>query len=875
VTSSNSDDSQTAVFRAVDDTQTAVLRDVDDTQTAVRPPQASSHGPEGEALVVEVRASLETLGRLLEHERRFQKHVVTSIRSAVADAEARLGRAELRVAVVGEPSSGKTTLLDALLGERVLGTRAIDVPVTLRAAPELDYRARLASGAHEHFAKRFPDRAGGTRTELAEVEKEILRASEDQPGVLRELSAAGGALEVAEDNLEEISQELEAIRERAEHSTLARTSRDSEHAELKRAAERAELAIPALVRRRPAWWAIWHWMVWTLVAPFVYLRFRQRRNLLQALDRSEKELSSAEAASNIARERQRVLELARADAEGPVDHAKTRLEAARVRTSELEVRTAELGKRRRRLQTELARLDGERRTRFVADLAALLAPERRLVELEIDHPARVLPRDVAMIDVPGAFASDSGKEQRFWEILEEQADACIVVSELDRAVSVKTRAVLQRLRNSVVHAILVLTKLDQAVRTALRQGSRELSETVEQARRIATRRFAREVGRDPDTVLSVAVAAQDALDHPKEAYEGFEREAGKLFQLLRQERALILGSRCALVVRRCIAAAAETEQQAEQAYLDGIGALEARRLPEPSALRLEIVHAAEPQLGVIAGDVVTAAERAIDENVLMIRAACEGLIFGCANKAELRALGPRLGDAIRAGFERAREELNGIASRHGDQALRDVEKNAYDLARQRYDLLPEITRSPGSALAIELFLEPPAMTDEPERRIATAFRIVDKQRLLFLGGGAAAGLLVGSLISPGWGSVVGALVGSLAVFAVSLKSFKQRCSTAVGELVLGSKQSLASGVRASEPTIHACLSLFLDELIDRALSRFGRWIAEPLEAERRAIQTERQKLHDLQQLVARLEEHDRALETLSQAAAQASLGLCR
>src|SRR5262245_59336967 len=181
----------------IDDTQTTVSPNVDDTQTAVRRALDSQHGPEGEALVVEVRASLDTLGRRLEHERRFAKHVVASIRSAVADAEARLGRTELRVAVVGEPGSGKTTLLDALLGVRVLGTKAIDVPVTLRGAPELDFRARFAGGTLDHFAKRFPDRAGPIRAELAEVESEILRASEDQPGVLRELSAAGGALEVA------------------------------------------------------------------------------------------------------------------------------------------------------------------------------------------------------------------------------------------------------------------------------------------------------------------------------------------------------------------------------------------------------------------------------------------------------------------------------------------------------------------------------------------------------------------------------------------------------------------------------------------------------------------------------------------------------
>jgi hypothetical protein len=603
---------------------------------------------------------------------------------------------------------------------------------------------------------------------------------------------------------------------------------------------------------------------------------RQRQLLLGAVNQSEQELSSAQAASDAATERRRELERARSDAEVPFEHTKARLETARERANELEVRTNELVRRRQRLLNELGRLDDERRGRFAADLGVLLdgSPARRLVDLEVDVPARVLPRDIAMIDAPGAFSNDAAAEQRFWALLEEQADACLVVSELDHAVSGKTRAVLQRLRGSVVHAILVLTKLDQAVRTALRQGSRELAETVEQARRIATRRFAREVGRDPETVLSVAVAAQDALEHP-ETYESFEREAGKLFQLLRQERALILGSHCALVVRRCIAAAAEAQRQAEQTYVDRIGTLEAKRRPEPADLRLELVRAAEPELDRIAGDAVTAAGRVVDDNVLLIRAACDTLIFGCVNQAELQALGPRLTETIHTGFERARDELSGIVSKHADQALDGVEKNAYSIARQRYDLLPAITRSPGSALRIELALDPPALSDQPDRRIAEALGFVRRLRIALLAGGATLGVIVGTIVMPGIGSVIGAVLGSLANFGVTLGVRKKRCRAAIGDLVMDTRHSLSLGILASRQTITACMSVFLDELIDRALSRFGRWIAEPLEAERLAIQAERDKLEDLQRLIAALEEHDGALEALSQAATRASLGLCR
>jgi hypothetical protein len=148
-------------------------------------------------------------------------------------------------------------------------------------------------------------------------------------------------------------------------------------------------------------------------------------------------------------------------------------------------------------------------------------------------------------------------------------------------------------------------------------------------------------------------------------------------------------------------------------------------------------------------------------------------------------------------------------------------------------------------------------------------------RFSLLAGGIVLGLALGTLAMPGVGSVVGALFGSLANFALTLGTLKKRSRKAIEELVSLSKVSLVRGIEASRPTIAACLSVFLNELIDRALSRFGRWIAEPLEAERRAIQDERDKLEDLQRLVTRLEAHDHALETLSQVAARASLGICR
>jgi hypothetical protein len=271
-----------------------------DALTETRGPLASSHGVEGDALVVEVRAALETLTRLLDHGQRLGSAMVESIRKAVTDAEARLARSELRVVVVGEPGSGKSTLLDALIGERVFGKSRVMVPVTLRSGPERDYRARFAGGALDHFAKSLPDRSGPLRQELAHVEAAILEANQNQPDMLRELSAAGGALELAEDALDEITRELETIRAEAEDSGRDRLMLTSEHTALRSEAEQAERALPALFRKRPAWWAIWLWPLWLLVVPFLWGRMRRRRTMNRELERSTRELSSVNEANDAA-----------------------------------------------------------------------------------------------------------------------------------------------------------------------------------------------------------------------------------------------------------------------------------------------------------------------------------------------------------------------------------------------------------------------------------------------------------------------------------------------------------------------------------------------------------------------------------------------
>src|SRR5207248_9675811 len=192
-----------------------------------------------------------------------------------------------------------------------------------------------------------------------------------------------------------------------------------------------------------------------------------------------------------------------------------------------------------------------------------------------------------------------------------------------------------QVRDAVPHAILVLTKLDESFEFARKRGTADPNDEVERARKIGTRRFAREVGRDPNAVLSVAVSAEQALregEPTSDARGGFESEIEMAFSVVRQERALMLGARSAGIVRNCLARAVEAETRMEQAYQARIAALEAQRIPGPDMFRAEQMQVTEPAIAEGARDVIQAAKKAVADHAGPIRGECAPLVLACKGK---------------------------------------------------------------------------------------------------------------------------------------------------------------------------------------------------------------------------------------------------
>jgi hypothetical protein len=518
---------------------------------------------------------------------------------------------------------------------------------------------------------------------------------------------------------------------------------------------------------------------------------------------------------------------------------------------------------------------------------ALCDPESRgkdVVDLVIEYPARILPEDVAVIELPGAMAATGVERERAWCVINEEADGCILVSELERPVSGSTVKFLHELREAVPHVILVLTKMDELAKSdaafseAIRMGKGEAWERVEQARRIGTRRFAREVGRDPATVLSVALAAEQALregEASEPARRKFESDVERILTLLRGERALILGARSAKIIRRCIGEVAEAEARAAEVCERRIQALEAQRLPDPERFRAQQMDLAEPELAAATERVAARALAVLREGADLVRVECAQRIAACKNKEELRAAIPELRTCMTKGLATAREGARVELERDADRAVRELETRTLQALRERYQLLHEVTRESKRPLRIDATLPDPKEPTELAARIDAAIGSFYRFRAGFGAGGAAMGAVIGTKILPGIGTAAGALVGGFFTFGRTRASLERDCVEAAGACVAELEGPLADGIRAAQPAILSAIRAALHRSLAEAATRFARWIAEPIEAEREAIERERRKQRDLEVLHDRLMAHDATLEVLGKAATDASMGLCR
>ena len=271
--------------------------------------------------------------------------------------------------------------------------------------------------------------------------------------------------------------------------------------------------------------------------------------------------------------------------------------------------------------------------------------------------------------------------------------------------------------------------------------------------------------------------------------------------------------------------------------------------------------------------VVTSAAAAFRQNAELVRVECRTKIAACTTKDDLRALAPQLSEVMVKGLRVARDGARSYFEAEADRGVQEIERGVLQSLRERYYILHQITGPPDLRVVIDVPLAQPNGPSDLAPKLDDAMRSFDRFRVGFGVGGAAIGAGVGTLILPGIGSLAGALVGGLAMFAKTLGALKQDFTAASDQYITGIERALADQIEAAEPSVANAMRSSLGKSLEQALARFAPFIDEPIEEERAAIANEREKLHDLEALHRRLQEHDARLASLIKMATDASVGL--
>jgi GTP-binding protein EngB required for normal cell division len=817
-----------------------------------------------------VREALRTLEALLGHAAVLGEAATARLRLTVQEVSRRLERKELCVVVCGEKKAGKSTFLNALLGERILGAAARECTGTvtfIRSGARPRYRATLLSGDKEDFAAKLPDRTSEFQALAKSLSERIDHLASERTRLEQDLQ--GGSTELAR-----LAQATASGRLALDGAStnVAQAQRMQEEALRKEASLVDQLrGVPFFYRSAAPWWAVWIWALRLASLPFRSPHWMEGPARGQEL--AEARLITQRLTADV-RALGQVAGCAYAELNAALDAQSAReaaMQQLRRYTSETQSALESLQAGRKRLLKDWAAYREGRERRFLEDMRELTDMQRRggaVAYLEVTYPARLLPRQLTVIDTPGVNTDTEQNVKRAWAAIRQHADGCILLSDLQQAVSSTTREFVQQLREVVPHILLVLTKVDRVLQNA--EGDGNAQEQLDEACQVGVRRFAREVGRDPEEVLAFAIAAEAVLrGRPAGLARQFEDEIGRLFQALHHEKTMMLGALSAQAVRRCVASIDEVHERAEAAYRARIATLVAQQIPDPGAFRHSQLDRVRPAIHQNAFGILEVTAAFADREIHRLRDNWVGEVQDAPDKDAVRKRVTAMQEGLEAALHAVQDGTGKYLASMARRAARNLETQLLEELRRRYRITQQLTAA-ANPLAREKLI------GEIELDLEVNLQDFGTDERWLKYGGAAAGAFIGTLILPGIGTGIGWAVGLLAGGLLkSLESVKKEATdkiangldTIAGEMrrqILDKRNDLVGAVTEA-----------LDHSLARSVQRYSEWIARVITAEQRALAGERGRLSHLLEIKATLQEQDGRLARLVEAVGECSRGLCR
>jgi hypothetical protein len=760
----------------------------------------------------EVRQTADALLKLLEATAGAATPVRAALRVACEGVGRRLSETHLTIALVGDAGAGRRTLINALLGDRVLPTstpRRGSTVTIVRRAPTLEFSALSLDGRSvARLSRKTPDRAALFEKSMAQIDRE---------------TTATEALTVS----------LQAARQRAAALETAFHDRDDGEQLREGTAGLARLPDkPAPLRswRRAAllWDALWSWIL-----PLV-LRWSWLGRLLP------RGASEGDARRRTPRE------------QGARHVARPELEEARAAIAAL---VRELGGMRsveqiaahaERLRLERRRYEEQRWATFLSQVRAFDGTD--ISERIVEYPAKHLPDGLTLMDLPCPSVAGSPVVEQLRRRAAREVDALVVVEDVEQPPGEATASLVRELSDFVPLVLVVLTKADRPLQLVAGGPHDDVPSRIEHVRHEALERVACALGESVRRAPCILVAAEAALDARPESSafaDHFHTTIDALSERLEGERPVIIAWREALRMRVGVAELSRTHAGEEDSCRKRLSTLESKRIPDPAEFRGRLMDRLDGAIEKGADDVLAAATEGLRAAIEGLRSEWTERISSCTARGEVDACIEVINERAAGRIAGALEQTAEIVARELHDVTETLEAWAIEEIHTHYRLVRRLGAEALAPVASELTredLERELLAAQPFQGAMDAF---EKQRVGYGLGGVAAGAVLGTLIAPGIGTAVGAVLGVFAGLLKGTDSLKQECIARVGACLNDAESHARAQLQGKRTDLSRIIRLVLDEALEEALGRLNDAITRLMTIERRAIDRERAKLGDL------------------------------
>ena len=758
------------------------------------------------SLPEEVRQAADALLKLLETAPDVPTHIRTGVRAACAGVSPTLSETRLTVALVGDAGVGRRTLINALLGDRVLptGTPRRGSTVTIvRSAPNLEFSALSVDGRSvAKLSRKMPDRQDLFEKSRGQIDRET-------------------AATVA------VAARLQAARERAgtlEAATGERPDRKRQDPDTARLDGVVEPVAPLPSPRGTAsvWSVLWSWILRVL------LQWPWAKRL--APRTSDPETRRHASSGGGASERE----------EGRAAIGALERELAGMRTA------PRLAEQAQRLELERQKYEEERRALFLSQVRDFDGTD--IGERIVDYPARHVPQGLTLMDLPCPPGAGSPAFEKIRARVAREVDALVVIADVAKPPSETTASLVRALSDLVPVPLVVLTKADGPLRVVAGEPNDRVAARIDRVRREALDGVAPALGANVGRPLCIAVAAQAALDERPGASalaDHFHTAIGALRERFESAAPVVIAWRDALRMRAGVAELARAQSREEESSRRRLSRLESKRIPDPEEFRRRLLDGLRGAIEEGADQVLASAMECLRAAIERLRSEWRERIASSTSRGELDACiaaidesaAGRIAEALEQTAELVAGELHDATERLRAWAVQEIHAH-YRLVRR----LGEEALAPVASELTREDLERELLSGQPFDGAKAAF---EKQRVGYGLGGVAAGAALGTLIAPGIGTAVGAVLGVLAGLLKGTDSLKQECLAKIDACLREAESHARTQLQGKRGDLSRVIRVALDEAVEESLRQLDDAIRRLMTVERKAIERERTKLANL------------------------------